>query len=51
MKKNLKDTTQNADLYRGVTIDKADDCKVSPSRVKADVAELNNNPRTNEIDN
>lgn len=35
-----------ADEYRGVTIDQADDDKVSPKMVKDDVKELNNNPHS-----
>lgn len=51
MEKKSKKDNKQANVYRGVTMDEANDNKVSAKRVKADVAELNNNPRSNDIDN
>lgn len=44
-KTNVKDSEQ----YRGVDINKADDCKVDAKMVKEDTKELNNNPRNNDM--
>lgn len=48
-KKGKKEVTEKDDQYRGVNVDKADDCKVTPKMVKEDTAELNNNPRNDDM--
>lgn len=43
-----KDINKDEETLRGVDVDIADDCKVSSERVKDDVAELNDNPRSDD---
>ena len=46
MEKNKESKIEPEDKYRGVTVDQADDEKVTPKMVKEDVKELNNNPHS-----
>ena len=44
-----KQVTKAQQMYSGMTIDAADDDKVTACKVKNDVRQLNNNPRNTDL--